>query len=364
MRPYRGLSIPKASRIGTTAPIASPRAGHRSRRASSRRSESAGCRRQRLRARSSRRCRPRSSAGSEELASLHAFIGRPADGAGRARARGRGGDRQVDALARGRRARARARGCACSRRGRPRPSAASRTSGWAISSRTSSTTCCRAVRRRGGARSRSRSLREEASDEPVDHRALGVAVRDVLQRARRARPDSDRDRRRPVARRLVGERARVRAAKARRRATCSCCSPGGSSTAASRRRSSRHSTPSASSGCRSDRSASARSTGSCATASAGRSRARRCSASTSGRAEIRSSRWSWPRVLDADVDPLEPLAGSRDARRARPREALRPARDDSRGARARLGARHAVGVAPRAGGRCSRTRSSRRSPRT
>ena len=77
------------------------------------------------------------------------------------------------------------------------------------------------------------------------------------------------------------------------RARFSCCSPGGSSLAPSRPGSSRRWRRGASSGCRLDRSASARSIGSCATVSGGRSPARRCSASTSGPAGIRSSRWSW-----------------------------------------------------------------------
>ena len=77
------------------------------------------------------------------------------------------------------------------------------------------------------------------------------------------------------------------------RARFSCCSPGGSSPAPSRPGWSRRWMRSASSGCRWDRSASARSIGCCTTVSGGRSPARRCSASTSGRAVIRSSRWSW-----------------------------------------------------------------------
>ena len=90
-----------------------------------------------------------------------------------ARARGRGGHREVDALARGRRACARAgiaRPLVATGRGRAR---ASPTWAWAICSRTSSTRSCLRCRRRGGARSRSRSSCEEASGDPVDPRALG-----------------------------------------------------------------------------------------------------------------------------------------------------------------------------------------------
>ena len=199
-------------------------------------------------------------------------------------------------------------GCASSRRDRPRPSAASLTSGSAICSRTSSTTSCPRCRRRGGARSRSRSCSRRGAE----------------RRRRSARA------RRRGARRAAAAR-RARAGPARRSTTCSGStrprrarsrSRCGGSTAsrvlvllarrladgaqpsrarAGARRGARRS------GCRSGRSASARSTGSCATGSAGRSRARRCSASTSGRAEIRSSRSSWPALSTRTSTRSQPL---------------------------------------------------------
>ena len=187
--------------------------------------------------------------------------------------------------------------CASSRRGRPRPSVGSRTRRWATCSRASSTRCCPRSRRRRRRALEIALLLEEAASDPVDPRALGIATRDALAAARRSRPAARRDRRRAVARRVVGGRARVRAATARRD-PCSCCSPGASSTGTQPSAIEQALGASASSGSRWGRSASARSTGSCATGSAGRSRGRRCCASTSDRAATRSSRSSWRACSD------------------------------------------------------------------
>ena len=75
--------------------------------------------------------------------------------------------------------------------------------------------CCRRFPRPGGGRSSALLDAEADEQDVVDPRALAVAARSVLD-ARRTPSDPPRHRRRAVGRRLVGRRARVRAAKARR----------------------------------------------------------------------------------------------------------------------------------------------------
>ena len=133
-------------------------------------------------------------------------------------------------------------------------------------------------------------LLEEESGDPVDHRALGVAVRGALQLLSQRKPvlvavddvqwlDPSSSSALAFALRRSDE-TDVRLLLARRLVD-------GAQPARRRRRPSRQS---ACSGCEWDHSASAPSTGFCATGSAGPSRARHCSASTRGRAETRSSR--------------------------------------------------------------------------
>ena len=146
------------------------------------------------------------------------------------------------------------------------------------------------------------------------------------------------------------------------RARFSCCSPGGLSLAPSRPGWSKRWRRGASSGCRLDRSASARSIGSCTTASAG---LRPPDAAPHPRAVGRQS------VLRAGAGarsrrgrrPARAASGSGDAGRARPREARRTSRGDTRRARARLGAGDAVGVAPGAGRRRRRRARAGSTPR-
>ena len=195
-------------------------------------------------------------------------------------------------------------------------------------------------------------LREEAADDPVDHRALGVAVRDVLALAQRGRADSGRGRRRPVARCVLG--------RARLRSRCEgCCEPGSRAARPAARR--RRRAVGVGAGARTS-----------ARAAAGWTAQRRCAPSAAARPARRSFArqtllrihersggnpffaLELARVLDVDVDPLEPLAGSGEAGRARPREARRAPGGDARRARARRGAGDAVGVAPGAGRRCRR----------
>ena len=114
-----------------------------------------------------------------------------------------------------------------------RPAEAERgspTSGSAICSKASSTRPCRRSRRRGGTRSRWRSF-ESASGAPVDPRALGVAVRDVLQNLG--------ERRRRSCSRSTTSSGSTRPRRARSPSRCaargepafSCSSPGGWSSA-------------------------------------------------------------------------------------------------------------------------------------
>ena len=229
----------------------------------------------------------------EELAALRAFVDDEHDRAGCARARGRGGHREVDALARGRRA--------CPRTGIARPLVATGRGGARPRSRGAGRSLRRRPRRRAARAGAAEAARARGRAPPRGggRREGGFAgARDGGSRlaaaARRGRAGARRDRRRPVARRLVDARARVRAAKAGRGARAPAARPAASTTRRGPRASSRRSARRASGGCRWDRSASARSIDSCATGSAGPSRARRCSASTRDRAETRSSRWSWP----------------------------------------------------------------------
>ena len=116
----------------------------------------------------------------EELASLRAFIG---DAQGEAAALVLEGDAGIgkSTLWLAGVEHARAQGLRVLSARPAEAEVASLTRGWAICSRTSSTTCCPPWRRRGGARSRSRCSWRRASGDPVDHRAVAVAVRGVLQ---------------------------------------------------------------------------------------------------------------------------------------------------------------------------------------
>ena len=194
-------------------------------------------------------------------------VRRPGRGwACRARARGRG--RESASRRSGSRAsRSRARvGSASSRRDRRRPSAASLTQGWATCSRMLS-------RRRAGA------LDAEATRARGRAAPRGGHGRRGRSRARSAwrcatRWSCSASARRSCSRSTTSSgstrprRARLRSrCDGSPRARCSCCSPGGSSLTPSRPGWSRRWTRGASSGCRWDRSASARCTGSCATGS-------------------------------------------------------------------------------------------------
>ncbi len=130
-----------------------------------------------------------------------------------------------------------------------------------------------------------------AADRPAHARRGGA---DGPGGARRAGADRARRRRHPVARPVLDERARVRAATYGCRPRASAPGQADCRRRADRRRSSEHSSRRESTGCRSCPSASARSIGSCATGSGARSRARRCCASTRPRGGTRSLRWSWP----------------------------------------------------------------------
>ena len=71
--------------------------------------------------------------------------------------------------------------CAFSRRDPPKPSAGSPTWGWATCSTASSTTCCLSSRTPRRRALEVALLLEEASGDPVDPRALALAVRGALQ---------------------------------------------------------------------------------------------------------------------------------------------------------------------------------------
>ena len=205
--------------------------------------------------------------------------------------------------------------------------------------------CCR---RRGGGRSRSRSCarRPQTSPSTTARSAWRCATCCTCSASEAG---LRRDRRRPVARRIVGERTGVRAAPSRASPVLLLLA----------RRLRRH-----------------RAVG--ARAGAGRGRVERLpvgplsvgalhrllhdrlgrtfARQTLLRIHERSGgnpffALELARVLDEDVDPLEPLAGPGDAGGARPHESRRAARDDPRRAGASGGARDAVGVAPGAGGR-------------
>ena len=136
-------------------------------------------------------------------------------------------------------------------------------------------------------------LREEAANDPVDHRAIGVAVRDVLHVLSEREPillavddvqwlDASSSSALAFAlRRLAASPVLVLLA---RRLVAGVEPSGVGAGAGCGARRAR---------CRLDRSASARSIGCCTTVSGGRSPARRCSASTSCPAVTRSLRWSW-----------------------------------------------------------------------
>ena len=153
----------------------------------------------------------------QELGALHAFLERDARRACRARARRRARDRQVDALARGRRA-ARDRGV----RVLPsRPAEAERGLAYVGLGDLFDDVLEEVLPVLTPPRRRALEvalLLDEVPEEPVDPRALGVAVRTALEELARTRPARRRDRRRPVARRLLGACAAVRAATAARRA--------------------------------------------------------------------------------------------------------------------------------------------------
>ena len=243
----------------------------------------------------------------QELERVHAFLDSPAEGVSALVLEGEAGiGKSTLWLAGVEHARERGylRPLVAAGRGRARPCPRW---GWAISSRASLDDVLPAL-----APPRRRALEvalllEEASGGAVDHRALAVAVRDVLQLLGESGPlvvaVDDVQWLDPAS----STRARVRAATARRRPRARAARPAARRRGAGRRSSSRRSTRSASSGCRSGRSASARCTGSCATGSAGPSRARRCSASTSARAGTRSSRWSWPAFSTRTSTRSQPL---------------------------------------------------------
>ena len=316
-----------------------------------------GCAGERLRSRSREEhaVRDRRQGGRPRLGRR---LRRPGGGWGcRARARGRGGDREVDALARGRRA-ARARaGCACSRRGRPRPSAASRTSGWATCSRTSSTTSLPSL-----STPRRRALEVALLRRGGRRTIPSITARSAWRCATCCSCSASGGRSCSRSTTFSGS-TRPRRARSRsrcdgsRRARCSCCSPGGSSTerepsgleqALDAERVERLPVGPLSVGALHrllhDR--------------LGRPFARQ----TLLRIHERSGgnpffALELARVLDEDVDPLEPLPVPETLDElVRARLAGLPA-VDARRARARLGAGDAVGVAPGAGGRCGRTRS-------
>ena len=135
-------------------------------------------------------------------------------------------------------------------------------------------------------------LVEEASGDSVDRRALDVAVRDALQLLGEREPLLHRGGRCPVARRVLVECARVRAAQAHRRPRARAARP-----PARRRRAAVGDRAGARSGAtaRAGGAAQRRCVAPVPARPAGqsRSRGRRCCASTSSRAGIRSSRWSW-----------------------------------------------------------------------
>ena len=298
----------------------------------------------------------------EELASLHAFIAEAEGGPAALVLEGEAGIGKSTLWLAGVE-HARARDCASSPRDRPRPSAVSLTSGSAICSRTSSTRCCRRCRRRGGARSRSRccSRRRRAIRSIPARSASRCATRCSCSRERGpvlvaiddvqwfdassasalafALRRLAREPRAPAARPAARRRSGSRRARAGARRGARPAVAGG---AAQRRRA-----PSA-------------------PARPARQAVRAPDVAPHPRAVGRQS------VLRA-------RAGPRARRRRRPRSAapvpetleeLVRARisglpaSDARGARARLGVGHDVGVAAGAGGRCRRCARRRPSPRT
>ena len=253
------------------------------------------------------------------------------------------------------------RGCASSRRGRPRPSAGSRTSASATCSRTCSTTCSRCCRRRGGARSRSRSCSRSAARTRSIRARSGsrrASALEALAEQRRCSLAID------DVQWLDASSAGALAFALRRLGATACCfcSPGGARRARSRRRSSRRSAPTrpAARG----RAAQRRALHRLLRDRLGRPFARQTLLRIHERSGGNPFfALELARVLDADR-PVAAARRFPDARGARCARGLRPPRADPRRARTRLGARDGLGVAARAGRRRARTRSSRRSPPT
>ena len=159
----------------------------------------------------------------------------------------------------------------------------------------------------GAARSKPRCCIEDAPDEPVDARTLAVAVRNALQLLAERRADAGRDRRRPVARRLVRERAGVRgeAIAGAERPPSPRPPARGRHSGVGARACARRPQARARAGRPAQPGRAARDPA--ATGSAGRSRGRRCCACTKHRAGTRSSRSSSHAPSATNVDPTQPL---------------------------------------------------------
>ena len=216
---------------------------------------------------------------------------------------------------------------------------------------------CPRSRRRGGVRSRSRCSARRRPATPVDHRALGVAVRDVLQLL------SDARRRSWLQSTTSSGSTRPRRARLRsrcegsRRAPFSCCSPGGSSTTAQ---------PSELEQALGPERVQRLPVGPLSVGALHRLLRDRLGKPFARQTLLRIHERSGgnpffalelARVLDADIDPLEPLPVPEtldELVRARIAGLPAPTREALALASA-LG--HALGVAARAGGRRGRTRS-------
>ena len=239
--------------------------------------------------------------------------------------------------------------CASSRPDRQRRNAASLTRGWAISSTTSSTTCCPHWHRRGGTRSRGRSSSRRLPARGWIRGRSALAVRDSLQLLAAGEPvlvaiddvqwldDSSTHALAFALRRLGAEHVLLLLARRlddRR-------GPSGLQQALGAESVLRLPVGPLSVGALHrflrDR--------------LGRPFARQ----TLLRIHERSGgnpffALELARVLDADIDPMQPLPVPGDARRARAREDLGAPRLHPRGARARLGGGHDLGGSPAAGG--------------
>ena len=243
----------------------------------------------------------------EELASLDAFIDAPAAAPAALVLEGEAGIGKSTLWRRGGRACARAAGCACSRRGRPRPNAGLAHVGLGDLLEDVLDDVLPALSAPQRRALEVALLREDAAgDRSIRGRSASRFAADSQALAEDGRCSS-RSTMSNGSMQSSSARLRSRCAGSARAQRASAARPPRQRRRTGRRARARRSAPSASSGCRWGRSASARCIGCCATGS-GRPFARQTLLRIhEHRAGTLSSRSSWPASLDADVDPVQPL---------------------------------------------------------